>query len=154
MVDTSLVGRCGLYCGACCIYRAHRDSGALAARLAELFKSTPEEIRCNGCGALTKDCWGTDCKFIQCQEERGYRFCYVCPEYKNRSCVEFEEFAGAYLDEDGVDIRSNLALIEEGKLDEWLAESEKRYTCPHCGRPLIVGREKCHHCDETVGAVE
>jgi hypothetical protein len=39
LVNAKLVGRCGLYCGACAIYRAYKDNGEYLAKLANTSNS-------------------------------------------------------------------------------------------------------------------
>jgi hypothetical protein len=150
MNKKDLVGRCGLYCGACVIYRAERDDPELRKRLAERWNCPVEKVRCNGCGALTPDCWGSDCKFVKCLSQKGYQFCYECPDYEAGSCVMFEEFSKNYLKDDGVDLRKNLVMIKEGKTEEWLKHSQKFYTCKFCGKPVTAGAKKCHHCKKEI----
>lgn len=143
----ALVGRCGLYCGACVIYRAERDDPAWRRRLGEQFRCPPEKVRCEGCGALTPDCWGNDCELVRCMNEKGYVFCYECPDYDTKSCDKYEQLWRRYSEEDGVDLRRNLAVIKKGKVEEWLGECKSRFTCPHCGKPVASGARKCHHCN-------
>ena len=147
MDKSALVGRCGLYCGACVIYRAERDDPEWQKRLAEHFKCPPEKVSCQGCGVLTPNCWGNDCGMVKCLNEKGYEFCYECSEYEAKTCDKFEEIWKRYAEEDSVDLRMNLSRIKEGKVEEWLRESEKLYTCPHCGKPITTGAKKCHHCN-------
>lgn len=142
----NLVGRCGLYCGACTIYRAERDSPEMRQQLAEHFECEPEEVHCNGCHDLTPECWGYNCKFVVCLREKGYEFCSECPEYENQSCEEFEKFSQGYQKE-GVDLRENLAMIKSN-VNQWLTYSQELYTCTTCGGPLIAGSDTCHHCGE------
>ncbi|UCE29007.1 MAG: DUF3795 domain-containing protein [Candidatus Bathyarchaeota archaeon] len=148
MVDKNLVGRCGLYCGACGIYRAYRDGGEFRRRLAEFFKCPPEKVRCEGCQVLTPECWGIDCKIVKCLNVKGLRFCYECADYESHTCKRFEKFSGEYLKEDDVDLRANLERIKTGEVDEWLEESERKFRCSHCGKPLPTNsfRKKCYHC--------
>jgi hypothetical protein len=150
MIDKTLVGRCGLYCGACSIYRAERDDPEYRKRLALRFDCPAEKVRCNGCGVLTIECWGYDCKFVKCLKGKGYKFCYECPEYEAGTCQMFEEFSKNYLEKDGVDLRKNLAMIKAGKIDEWLKESEKFYACKFCGKPTVAGARKCNHCKREI----
>jgi len=150
MNKKDLVGRCGLYCGACVIYRAERDDQEWRKRLAERFKCPPEKVRCNGCGALSPECWGFDCKLVKCLNHKGYQFCYQCPAYERRSCEEFEKFSKSYLEEDGVDLRRNLSTIKQGKIEEWVRYSKEFYTCRFCGKPVTTGANKCHHCKKEI----
>ncbi|MEM3699785.1 MAG: hypothetical protein QXL57_02815 [Candidatus Bathyarchaeia archaeon] len=48
MVNANLVGRCGLYCGACAIYRAYKDNREYLAKLAQHFKCPPEKCDAKG----------------------------------------------------------------------------------------------------------
>lgn len=103
MNNRILIGRCGLYCGACTILRAQRDDKEWRRRIAERRNCLPEQVRCNGCGALTHEDWGYDCRFAVCLRGRGYEFCFQCPEFNDKTCEEHEKFSGGYL-EDGVDL--------------------------------------------------
>ena len=145
MTYEDLVGRCGLYCGACSIYRAYKDNGEYLVRLAKRFKCPTEKVRCEGCQILTPKCWGNDCKIVQCLRNKNYEFCYECPKYEDHSCKKYEKLAKGYL-EDNVDIRANLEKIKSGKVKEWLRESRKRFRCPYCKKPLPEGAKKCYHC--------
>lgn len=156
MVDRSLVGRCGLYCGACSIYRAYKDNGEYLKRLAEHFKCALEKVRCEGCMNLTPKCWGYECKIVNCLKEKNLQFCYQCSEWESGRCEKFEGLAKPYLEEDGVDLRANLERIRKGEVEEWLRESEERYRCPSCGKPLSTGRmkSKCYHCGADLSKIE
>ncbi len=148
MVNTGLVGRCGLYCGACEIYRAHKDGGKYRQRVAAFLKCPPEKVRCEGCQVLTPECWGNDCKILQCLNAKGFKFCYECLNYNEHDCENFERFSEAYLKEDGVDLRANLSRIEAGEVEDWQKKSKEKFRCPYCGKPLSFGafRKKCYHC--------
>jgi hypothetical protein len=147
----ALIGRCGLYCGACVIYRAERDDPELRKRIAKNVDCPPEKVRCRGCGALTPDCWGYECRIVICLNERQYRYCYECLEYEDKSCEKFESLSKGYLENDGVDLRKDLAMIKAGRTDEWLKIMVERYSCPACGRPVSVGSKKCPHCEKKSG---
>jgi hypothetical protein len=148
LVDRNLVGRCGLYCGACAIYRAYKDNGKYLQRLAERFKCLPEKVRCEGCMVLTPDCWGYNCKIVKCLRSKSLELCYQCSEYEKETCEKFEKLAKSYLEEDGVDLRTNLERVKKGEIEEWLQKSEERYKCPVCRKPLSVGtiKKECYHC--------
>lgn len=148
MVNNDLVGRCGLYCGACSIYRAYKDGGEYLKRLAEHFKCPIEKVKCEGCMALTPECWGYDCRIVQCLRNKGLQFCYQCSEYENGTCEKFEKLARPYLEEDGVDLRANLERIRRGEIEEWLRESEEKHRFPACGKllPVDATKKKCYHC--------
>lgn len=148
MADRNLIGRCGLYCGACGIYRAYKDGGEYRQRLAIAFKCPVEKVCCEGCQALTKDCWGNGCEIVKCLNNRKLQFCYQCSEFESHSCKKFEEFSREYLKDDCVDLRANLARIKAGAVKEWLKESAEKFRCPYCSKPLPTAsfRSKCYHC--------
>ena len=150
LVDAHLVGRCGLFCGACGIYRAYRDGGVYRQRVAEGFKCRTEQVRCEGCQALTQECWGNGCKIVSCLNEKELKFCYECSDFESHSCELFEKFSNRYLTEDDVDLRAKLARIEAGEVDAWLQESKHKFRCPSCQNPLPTPsfRRKCYHCDK------
>ena len=147
MAEADLVGRCGLYCGACSIYRAYKDNGEYRDRVARFFKCPPEKVRCEGCQALTSECWGNDCTIVQCLKGKSLEFCHQCSEYKKDSCEKFGKLAQRY-SKVGVNVRSNLERIRNGETEEWLRESEEKFKCQSCGKPLPVYgiKEKCYHC--------
>jgi len=118
----NLVGRCGLYCGACGIYRAERDDQEWRARIAKSYNCSTEQVRCNGCNALTSECWGNGCKIVLCTKAKGINFCFECQEYIDETCDKFKNLADDYLST-GVNLRENLLKIKEGKVEEWLRES-------------------------------
>ena len=149
MAETDLVGRCGLYCGACNIYRAYKDDGQYLNRVAEHFKCAPEKVRCEGCQVLTSECWGNGCKIVQCLNSKGFNFCYECPQFSDKFCEKFEKLAKGYL-EDNVDIRANLARIKSEQTAAWLKESKERFKCPSCRKSLPVGAKKCYHCGKVL----
>ncbi len=151
MVDGNLVGRCGLYCGACGIYRANKDNGEFLKNLAEGFKCPPEKVKCEGCMALTLECWGSGCKIVQCLKNKGLNFCYQCNEYEKDACEKFGKLAQRYA-KIGVNVRANLERIKKGETEDWLRESDEKYRCRSCGKPLPVYRTegKCYHCGKNI----
>jgi len=94
LVDKNLVGICGLYCGACIIYRTGKDSKKLQRVIADRENCGPDDIRCEGCQtALTNgwdvkgEEWGKKCKIVMCLEAKRLDFCYECSEY--HECKNF-----------------------------------------------------------------
>lgn len=145
MVDTALAGRCGIYCGACGVYRAHRDGGEYLEHVMESWCIPREKMRCNGCGALTPECWGTGCETVKCLDGRGYRYCYECAAFDDRSCERYEEIARKYLGR-GEDIRAALLDIKSSRTREWLEEQERRWRYPYCGEPVSWFGDRCFKC--------
>jgi hypothetical protein len=149
MMEEYLVGRCGLYCGACGIYRAERDRPKLRAWLAEHFGCRPEEVRCVGCRPDDPGCWSPDCKRLKCLEERGLENCAACPDAHPESCsllAELHEQYSAW----GFDLAESLALLREEGAEGWLKSMEARYVCPGCGAKLTLNDNVCPECGNEV----
>jgi len=144
-LESNLAGRCGIYCGACTIYRAYKDGSEYRNRVAAYFKCPPQKVRCEGCQTLTPECWGNNCKIVQCTAANGFSFCYECPQFDSKSCEKFEDLAKRYM-EDNVDVQTNLMRIKAGHIKAWLDESRQRFKCPSCSKPLAEGSKKCLHC--------
>jgi len=79
-----LAAPCGLYCGACPLYKAQTDR-VLAEKLAPRLGLPVEACVCSGCRAQKgrvsvmgeEVCDTYDC----CVNERGLDFCYRCPDF-------------------------------------------------------------------------
>lgn len=56
MREWNLIGRCGLYCGACSIHHAYKDGLVHQERIAARFNYRLDQVRCDGCQVLTEDC--------------------------------------------------------------------------------------------------
>ena len=143
----NLMGRCGLYCGVCEVYRAYKDSKELQKELAKKHNCLPQEVRCEGCQAIRRILtvgvygwsydkeWGTNCKILKCLDSKKLKFCYECAEYD--SCERFDKFGEICLGI-SLDLRKNWKTIRDGKTEEWLWEQDKNWRCPQCGNPIIV----------------
>lgn len=149
MVDYALVGRCGIYCGACGAHRAYKDKRAkFFQQVVEAFEFPTEDVRCEGCHALTPKCAGFKCKVVQCLNSRGFEYCFECPAYESQSCKKYDDMAKKCAEYD-VDLRANLDRIKSGDTEAWLKECEQKFRCPKCGKSLPVFGYKgtlCYHC--------
>jgi len=149
LVNKNLVGRCGLYCGACIIYRAYKDSEKLRRHVAERENCKPEKIRCEGCQTILTDgwdveeIWGKNCKIIKCLETKGLDFCYECNTYPN--CGKFQIIYDSEL-KHGENLIQNLDKLKAGKVEEWLEEEDKKWRCQKCGNPIPMHLIECHWC--------
>jgi hypothetical protein len=141
MTATTLVGICGLYCGACSIYRMYkdRDIERLERAAREVFHCQPEEILCEGCHGPFDCLWTPECQFKTCAQEQGLTFCYECVDFP---CDELTAFSTARRD---IPV-SNLHRLAEAGLEDWLIEQEARWRCPACGKPVDMYSESCRAC--------
>ena len=99
MNSENLVAVCGLYCGACSIYRATQDENeeklidfaqGLSAKTGN--KYTVDDVRCDGC--LSKgqlDLWCRNCQIRVCPELRlGKVRCSDCEKFPCPRLVNFQ----------------------------------------------------------------
>jgi len=141
MSKNDLIGRCGLYCGACDIYRVFVDKKTeKQRRMAEYFKCRPEQVRCQGCQNPTPEDWCYDCKIIKCLEKNGYTYCYECE--KIETCEIYQELNGRYNNYP----YKNLKRLKEVGKEKWLEEMTKRWTCPQCKAAIEYEDKKCLNC--------
>ena len=152
MNNRNLVGRCGLYCGACIIYRAYKDSEELREKISKDNDCDPEDVKCEGCQSnndkWNKDeMWGESCDIVKCLDSKGLTYCYECDNHPD--CQKYDEWADIF-SKDGEDIRNNLEMIEEGKIDDWLKKEEERWVCKECGKPISMVLDRCHWCGAAI----
>jgi len=148
MVNKNLVGRCGLYCGSCLVYRAYKDSAELRQKVADEERCKPEDIRCEGCQTVLTDGWnskewGKSCRIIACLESKGLDFCYECGTFPD--CDKFHGIAD-YLLKRGENLIENLKEIQAGKAEEWLKKEDQKWRCRACGKPISAYLDECHWC--------
>lgn len=143
-----LVARCGLYCGACDIYRAGVDEPKLAEAIAKKHGWEPSEIKCGGCVAPSDDCWSNDCKITSCLVDKNMEFCHECEKFENSSCELLEDVALRYKEYTGMDTKANLLLIREIGQEAWLTQMDSKHRCSCCGKPVTASSNKCWTCKE------
>ena len=149
MADPRLLSRCGIYCGACYVYRAERDGGTLLDELSAKIGVTRDEIKCNGCSGPVGEQWPNcqNCSFKACQSGKGVENCAqcsdfeTCPDYKR--AIDFTNYRGE-------DMREGVSRIGAGDGEAWLAEQGKLWSCPACGQPLMWYDNNCRRCGEKV----
>ena len=154
-VNRELIGPCGLYCGVCAIYIAHRDNNRkLKERLVTLYKGgapdkgvlpgsedlTIEDIRCKGCQSDEIFVYCRQCPIRDCVEERGYEGCYQCDDFP---CGHIENFPMT------VGKKVILRAIPHWRkvgTEKFVQDEEARYVCPECGNKLFRGAMRCNQC--------
>ena len=154
-INPDFIAPCGLYCGVCAIYMAHRDNNLkFKERLATLYKGgipgkgclpdsadlSAEDIRCRGCLSddLFRHC--RQCPIRDCTKAKGYSGCHQCDAFP---CEHIDNFPMA------VGKRVILRAIphwREVGTEKWIEDEEARYICPECGNKVFRGVVKCNQC--------
>lgn len=137
----ALIGRCGLYCGACDIYRVYIDRNEeKQKRMAKYFKCKPEQVRCHGCQNSSPDNWSSDCKILQCLNRNNYKYCHECNTIEK--CDIFQKLNRRYNNLP----HENLKRLKEIDEERWLREQMNRWSCSKCSSPFDYGAKKCSAC--------
>lgn len=142
-----LVAYCGLYCGACGVYRqVHDQSGCYLEELAAKLSYGG----CKGCGSDLHSTWCRDCVFRDCAKERGVRHCADCGEFP---CPRIAEFDG-----DGVPhhagILANLRRLQQVGIEPWLEEQRQIWSCRECGSLQQWYSRICTECGQPFAGLE
>ncbi|HEY90562.1 MAG TPA: DUF3795 domain-containing protein [Dehalococcoidia bacterium] len=140
---------CGLYCGACTLYRARhdyerKDLDDFFNNLAERWNVPVEEVTCEGClsdGPISPYC--RDCKIKQCAAEKeGITRCSDCPDFPCDLITRFNNDGVAHHSE----VLKNIERQQKIGIYEWLQEEFERIRCQYCGVSQDWYAQNCHRC--------
>ena len=146
----NLAATCGLYCGACGTYLAHRRGDSV--RLEKIAKWLAERrgrvleldvLACEGC--LSSEVIATfcrDCAIRACAFERGITHCAQCPDFPCQRITDFNNDDMRHHSE----VLANIRRQREVGIDAWLDEQEGRWRCPNCGCASDWYARKCPDC--------
>lgn len=154
-ISPDFAAPCGLYCGVCAIFIAHRDNNQkLKEKLVSLYQGgtpgkgllpgsedlTPDDIKCGGC--LSDDTFFhcKQCEIRKCTKEKGYTGCHQCDEFPCQNIDNFSMEVGKK-----VILRATSYRREVGT-EKWIQDEEARYFCPDCGAKAFRGAIKCNQC--------
>jgi hypothetical protein len=148
-VQKELLAPCGLYCGVCSIYIAHRDNNLkFKEKLFPIYKAfakTLDDISCTGClssGVVFPVCRA--CSVKKCCVDKGIDGCHQCDDFPCKYIQNFPIAVGKK-----VILRSIPQRKELGD-EKWAEAEEKRYMCPKCGNKLFRGAKRCNQCGTEV----
>ncbi|MFW6125547.1 MAG: DUF3795 domain-containing protein [Chloroflexota bacterium] len=122
--EAELIAPCGLYCGACPVFRAASDE-ALARRVAENLGIPVEQARCRGCRAEKghiPSMGEPQCPTYECVEQKGLRFCYECADFPCLKLAPCADKAQTLPHNSKV---YNLVLLQKLGPDRWLERGEQ-----------------------------
>lgn len=154
-INPDFVSPCGLYCGVCAIYIAHRDDNAkLKEGLVNLYKGrtagkgtlpnsenlSNADIRCRGCLSEDRFMHCRRCEIRNCTSEKGLDGCHQCSEFPCPNIDDFPMAVGKKV------ILRAVPYRREFGTEKWIWDEEARYTCPECGNAVFRGAMKCNRC--------
>jgi len=142
--DKKLVAVCGLFCPACGIFIAQRESLEKRTKIAKNFKIPVEALKCDGCRAQKRFVYCETCKIAPCAEEKGLDFCGECEEYP---CTMLKEFQAAMPHR--IELWETHARIKEFGYEKWFEEMLEHYSCAQCGTINSAYHLACRDCEAT-----
>ncbi len=149
-----LVAACGLYCGACEIYRAYHNGNkakleevrvGLNARGGTSF--TLEDMECDGCTAEGKiNAWCRNCGMRSCaQHKDAEKICSPgCGDYP---CAQLKAFSTDSMTHHH-EIIGNLTRLHKVGLKKHAKQEAERWRCPKCKQPMSWYDKACLKCGE------
>ncbi|MBC8440892.1 MAG: DUF3795 domain-containing protein [Deltaproteobacteria bacterium] len=154
-INPDFMAPCGLYCGVCAIYIAHRDHNEkFKERLVGLYSGevfgkgtlpnsenlSTNEIQCLGC--LSEDLFMhcNQCEIRDCTMEKGYTGCHECDEFPCPHIENFPMTIGKKVILRAVPYRRKFGT------EKWIKDEEARYFCPECGNKVFRGVVNCNQC--------
>ena len=149
--DTKLISKCGIYCGACYVYRAFKDGGKMLDETAMKLSVPREKVKCKGCLGPAEDLWRNclTCHISTCLKEKGLGFCYECPAFEDTSCLKYERLRQGTLRR-GENTKEALLRIKAGDAEGWLKEQDRKWRCPGCGNPVWWEQKVCYGCGQSI----
>jgi predicted RNA-binding Zn-ribbon protein involved in translation (DUF1610 family) len=158
-LNHDLIAPCGLYCGVCAIYIAHRDNNhKFKERLANLYKGnvagkgtlpnsenlSADDIRCHGCLSDERFMHCHQCEIRNCTKEKGFTGCHQCDEFPCHHIESFPMTVGKRV------ILRAIPYWRKVGTEKWIQDEESRYICPNCGNKVFRGTVKCNQCKEVL----
>jgi hypothetical protein len=147
------VGICGIFCGTCPYYLAHRKGDHTEMEKLSRESGLPvEEICCDGClsDRLFLPC--KECKygFRQCAREHGVTWCFQCKDFP---CQRLHDHLDIHV-VNGISHHKHLIeylqYMKEHGVEKWLSVQEKAGRCPECGTMLYWYSLECSNCQAKV----
>jgi predicted RNA-binding Zn-ribbon protein involved in translation (DUF1610 family) len=154
-INNDFASPCGLYCGVCAIYIAHRDSNQkLKEGLVRLYQGgtagkgllpnsenlRTEDVRCNGCLSNDRFMHCQQCEIRNCAQEKGYSGCHECNDFPCQHIENFPMTVGKKV------ILRSVPYRRKFGTEKWIQDEEARYFCPECGNKVFRGVIKCNQC--------
>jgi predicted amidophosphoribosyltransferase len=143
VTHSTLLGVCGLYCGACYHYRASLPEGRYLLEEAARQGRPLEGYTCQGCRSdilyIHSGC--AQCRIRACADAKGLVHCGLCAEFPCDLIRAFQNDGRIH----HRDVLDNLKELGARGTDRWLAEQARRWTCS-CGAGFSWYEVFCHDC--------
>ncbi len=139
---------CGLFCEACGLYIASHEDEKKLAKIAERYKMSPEEVRCEGCRSQKLGPYCRTCKMKACAVQKNINFCSECDQYP---CQDVKDFQAQPQVAHRLEVFESLKRIKETGYDKWYDEMINYYSCNKCSTINSAYDINCRNCGTTPG---
>ncbi len=141
------VAFCGLFCESCGVYIAtmKNDENELE-RIAQMMKTSKEEIPCKGCKSKVLSPHCRICEFRSCAENRQLSNCEECKDFPCEKLTEFQK----QLPHRKELFESALYRKKNG-INQWLKKMKEDYSCEKCGTINSPYYITCKNCGNNPG---
>lgn len=139
--EDSLLGYCGLYCGACPNYQKTDTIKPVDFKKENFYEP------CEGCNSIIKTEWCSKCDIAECNKNRNIRVCYDCKEFP---CEKMKKFMNDEKYPYHKEVPEKMMMLKKIKLERWLEAQEKRYKCNNCGNIYNFFQKTCSKCGENL----
>jgi hypothetical protein len=144
-INPDFVSPCGLYCGVCAIYMAHRDDNQKFKTLLPGAENlSANDIKCRGCLSDERFVHCQKCEIRDCAMEKGLAGCWECGDFPCGHIENFPMTVGKKV------ILRGVPHCREVGVEKWIEDEEARYVCPECGSKLFRGAGRCGACKTPV----
>lgn len=150
-INKDLLAPCGLYCGVCAVYIAHRDDNKkFKESIVNVYKpytKTSDDVHCTGCMSDNKDeifGWCKVCPIKSCVKEKEFISCYQCDKFPCRYIKRFPMPVGKKV------IARAIPYWKEHGTEKYVKDEIERYHCPECESSLFRGAKRCNNCKNPV----
>ena len=142
-VNRDLLAPCGLYCGVCSIYIAHRDNNIkFKEKLLPVYKAFAkdlDDIACTGC-LSDKEVFPVCSAIKKSTKEKGIEGCHQCDDFPCKFVNNFPVKVAKKV------MQRTIPYWREFGTEKFVEEEVKRYQCSNCGNLLFRGAKRCNKC--------
>lgn len=138
--ERELAAPCGLYCGACPLYKAQSNK-ELDRKLASRLGLSVKDARCSGCRAyqgLIAVMGEPVCETYECATSKGLDFCYQCDDFPCSKLAPYADRASEISHNTKI---YNLLLIQKKGIESLTREADTCWRRYFRGRKVRPGGE-------------
>jgi hypothetical protein len=142
--DKKLVAACGLFCPACIVFIATRETPDKREKLSQSLNIPLEMLHCDGCRSEKRFSYCQTCKLVVCANKKGVDFCGSCVDFP---CADLKEFQAGKPHR--LELWHDQQRIRELGYEKWFAEMLEHYSCPQCDTLNSAYHVSCRECGTT-----